>query len=61
MMGLTGRSMSPATRISEAEKTHTFPVDVLPGLLELGFVRGGLKEEDGGISLAKIAPKARVY
>jgi len=40
--------------IQEAEHTKVFPVELLPGLLELGFVRGGLKEEDGGYGLTHL-------
>jgi acyl-CoA dehydrogenase len=40
--------------IEEAERTKTFPVELLPGLLELGFVRGGLKEKDGGYGMTRL-------
>ncbi|WP_216870665.1 acyl-CoA dehydrogenase family protein [Modestobacter excelsi] len=43
-----------APLIAEAERTKTFPVDILPGLIELGYVRGGLPENDGGYGMSHL-------
>jgi acyl-CoA dehydrogenase len=41
-----------APLIPDAERDRTFPLAVIPGLLEVGFVRGAIPAGDGGMGLS---------
>jgi alkylation response protein AidB-like acyl-CoA dehydrogenase len=43
-----------AARLPAAERDRALPVDVIPGLLDVGFVRGAIAARDGGTGLSHL-------
>lgn len=40
--------------VEQAERNREFPVDIMPGLLDCGFVRGPIPTSDGGLGLTHL-------
>jgi acyl-CoA dehydrogenase len=40
-----------APLVEECERRRRFPVEIIPGLLDVGFVRGAISPDDGGLGL----------
>jgi acyl-CoA dehydrogenase len=40
-----------APLVDEAERTHRFPVEILPALYDFGYVRGAVPESEGGYGM----------
>jgi acyl-CoA dehydrogenase len=43
-----------APRLAAAERDRTLPVEIIPGLLDVGFVRGAIGVPDGGTGLSHL-------
>ncbi|MFD0067100.1 acyl-CoA dehydrogenase family protein [Streptomyces sp. NPDC056690] len=45
---------SVAPLIPDADRDRTFPMEIVPGLLDVGFVRGAIPVADGGLGLSHL-------